>query len=205
MKKTSTLFYLAGAALIGLGGVNLLLGLLEPGSEILWMIQNILSYLTFIIANIIIPIFFMMVMIDNKKDDKCTIATFAITALYAVLAVFMDLIGLFNMMTYTGIMSIPLPNIVYDACFLINKVMLVGFAVHIIAIGLSYRTFVNKYKMLVPVLVSCILLVIGCPWISQYYTDASNYFILWLPSIMYFSAFALLSISYGIQRNKVNS
>ena len=205
MKKTSALFYLAGAAMITLEGVNIQLGLLEPDSEILRKILMILPYLTFIIANIIIPIFFMMVMIDNKKDDKCTIATFAITALYAVLAVFMDLIGLFDMMRYTGIMSIPLPNIVYDACFLINKVMLVGFAVHIIAIGLSYRTFVNKYKMLVPVLVSCILLVIGCPWISQYYTDASNYFILWLPSIMYFSAFALLSISYGVQRNKVNN
>ena len=191
--------------MITLEGVNIQLGLLEPDSEILRKILMILPYLTFIIANIIIPIFFMMVMIDNKKDDKCTIATFAITALYAVLAVFMDLIGLFDMMRYTGIMSIPLPNIVYDACFLINKVMLVGFAVHIIAIGLSYRTFVNKYKMLVPVLVSCILLVIGCPWISQYYTDASNYFILWLPSIMYFSAFALLSISYGVQRNKVNN
>ena len=205
MKKTSALFYLAGAALIGLGGVNLLLGLLEPGSEILWMIQNILSYLTFIIANIIIPIFFMMVMIDNKKDDKCTIATFAITALYAVLAVFINLIHLLDFMAWSGIMNITIPRIFHYAYSLINNVMFLGFAVHIIAIGLSYRTFVKKYNMLVPVLVSCILLVIGCPWISQYYTDASNYFIFWLPSIMCFSAFALLSISYGVQRNKVNN
>jgi hypothetical protein len=202
MKKTSTLFYLAGAALIGIEGVNLLLGLLEPGSEILWKIQNILPCLTSIIAIIIIPIFFMMVMIDNKEYDKCTIATFAITALYAVLAVFMNLISLLDFMTWNGIMNIQIPSIFYDAYFLINNVMFLGFAVHIIAIGLSYRTFVKKYNMLVPVLASCILLILSCPWVSRYYINEYTYM---LPGILYVSAFAVLSISYGIQRIKVNN
>ena len=202
MKKTSTLFYLAGAALIGLEGVNLLLGLLEPGSEILWKIQNILPYLTSIIAIIIIPIFFMMVMIDNKEYDKCTIATFAITALYAVLAVFINLIHLLDFMAWSGIMNITIPRIFHYAYSLINNVMFLGFAVHIIAIGLSYRTFVKKYNMLVPVLASCILLILSSPWVYAYYINEYTYM---LPDIMYVSAFALLSISYGIQRNKVNS
>lgn len=191
MKITPAYYYLTAAAKVGLAVLSLLLIFLFNYCHISHPIMMFVSYALAIVSALIVPFFFLMIFLEHKNDDQLSIVSLSIVGFVAVLVIFRDLIYLFQ--NY-----ISIPSIFYRLLSLSGIITMYGVFLEIIAVLLLSKIFIKKYNLILPVVVSCVLLILS-------FYPLASVVSRWIPNLIYSVAFAFLMFSYGKKREQVGS